>query len=102
MPRPPFPCWPALARSAFFPRPCIPAAVTLMVLGISLALGVAAYSRPDVSGLSLIGYSRQPHEPGAFLSRMRFGGACGGATAIWPFQSSPPSRSSSPYCSLPS
>jgi hypothetical protein len=51
-----------------------PAAVTLMVLGISLALGVAAYSRPDVSGLSLIGYSRQPHDPGAFLSRMRFWG----------------------------
>jgi hypothetical protein len=56
--------------------------MTLVILGVSLALGVAAYSRPDVSGLSLIGYSRQPHDPGAFLSLMIFGRACGGATAF--------------------
>eukprot|EP00966_Prymnesium_polylepis_P176030 4074474-Prymnesium_polylepis.1 len=47
-----------------------------MVLGISLILGSVAYSRPDVAGLSLIGYSRQPHDPGAFPSRPEwvFGG----------------------------
>ena len=50
------------------------ATVTLLVLGASLVLGAVAYSRPDVSGLSLIGYAQQPHDPGAWLSSMGFRG----------------------------
>ena len=47
-------------------------------MGFAILVGLAAVNRDGAAGLSLIGYARAPHDPGAFASRLGFRGGTWG------------------------